>query len=97
MTGDPRHSRNDRAAYSGGPEACYEVPARDERGRPLTLRLWPESGRIALDGIPVDGPVYVDVSHACELRSVVSASTYRAALLASEPDPDEDGVVDAEA
>ncbi|GDY32271.1 hypothetical protein [Gandjariella thermophila] len=91
-----RSSGRDRATVDPfGLETCYEVPARDRFGRPHKLRLWPERGTIALDCAPADGPLYVDVAHAGELRSFLSASAYRAALLAGESNLREaDGAAD---
>jgi hypothetical protein len=81
-----RYRPRDRVAVDpSGLEAAQEVPARDGSGNSVTLRLWPESGRIALECGSACGPVYVDVAHTGELRSFLSASAYRAALLAAEP------------
>jgi hypothetical protein len=81
-----REARDGVAVDPSGLVAPYEIPARDGLGQPLMLRLWSESGRIALHCVPSDGPVYVDVAHTGELRSFLSASAYRAALLAADPD-----------
>jgi hypothetical protein len=77
------------------PHAAYEIPVHDGFGQALVLRMWPESGRIALEGVAGHGPVYVDVAHTGELRSFLSASAYRAAVLAAEPTtPDANGAGD---
>ena len=69
-----------------------EVPVREGRGRRRMLRAWPESGRVAVECGRDGTAVYVDLAHTGELISLLSASSYRAAVLVTEPRvPDTDG------